>query len=161
MGCIGRCHNGCVLLSDAQKRVLEQATFYGIDGECLACPGISTSPPRSTTISNCECPVSPQGLFGPTVRGCNFHELRSLLRPSVISCQPHEFCPPSSSLPRSTLFTNCACPVSPSSPRSPGRPYRLFGPSMIRCNPHELRPILMTSRAAVPFSACAWQVGVL
>ena len=59
MGFTGRCHDGCVLVSDARKRVLEQAAFYGVDGECAACPGISTSPPRSTNISDCECPVSP------------------------------------------------------------------------------------------------------
>ena len=66
-------------------RVLEQAMFYGVDGECLACPGISTSRKNSITIANCSCPVSPSaparpyGSYGPIVIRCNYHELRPLL----------------------------------------------------------------------------------
>ena len=46
-------------------RVLEQAMFYGVDGECLACPGISTSRKSSITIANCSCPVSPSAPARP------------------------------------------------------------------------------------------------
>ena len=38
---------------------VEQENFYGVDGDCHACPGVSSSPPRSTTISDCSCPVQP------------------------------------------------------------------------------------------------------
>jgi len=37
--------------------VVEQASSYGVDGDCRACPGISSSLARSTTISDCSCPV--------------------------------------------------------------------------------------------------------
>ena len=39
--------------------VVEQEKFYGVNGDCRACPGISSSPARSTSISNCSCPVEP------------------------------------------------------------------------------------------------------
>jgi hypothetical protein len=38
--------------------VVEQENFYGIDGDCLACPGVSLSPKGTKKIEDCECPVS-------------------------------------------------------------------------------------------------------
>jgi len=37
--------------------VVEQENFYGVDVYCRACPGVLSSPPRSTTISDCSFPV--------------------------------------------------------------------------------------------------------
>ena len=38
-------------------RPLEQLGFYGVDGVCLTCPGVSVPALGSTTIANCSCPV--------------------------------------------------------------------------------------------------------
>ena len=40
--------------------VVEQENFYGVDGECLACPGVSVSRKGTKKIEGCECPVSPR-----------------------------------------------------------------------------------------------------
>ena len=70
--------------------VAEQENFYGVDGDCRACPGISSSPPRSTTISDCACPSKYYGVNGECL-----------------------VCPGVSVSPKGTKkFDDCECPVS-------------------------------------------------
>ena len=54
-----RAEAACASVLTPYFRPLAQAMTYGVDGNCLSCPGISLSKKRSTTISNCTCPVSP------------------------------------------------------------------------------------------------------
>ncbi|KAJ1467064.1 hypothetical protein T484DRAFT_1859885 [Baffinella frigidus] len=38
----------------------KSAMFYGVDGDCRACPGVSLSRKGTEKIEDCECPVSPR-----------------------------------------------------------------------------------------------------
>lgn len=113
--------------------VVEQAMFYGVDGDCRACPGVSLSRKGTEKIEDCECPVSPRLRALPhthtpvriicTQRDrVNFSRIAPPPKPSVVGCNSHELWPPSPLLPRSTTLSHCSCPVIPSSPCSPARP---------------------------------------
>ncbi|KAJ1469554.1 hypothetical protein T484DRAFT_1851321, partial [Baffinella frigidus] len=111
---LGRCAQTLTVHPFAQEK------FYGIDGTCFACPGVSFSLPKSTTISNCSCPTKTYGVDGEcaTCPGISRSKkgsktIAACLCPAMFYGVDGEClsCPGISlSKKRSTTLSNCTCP---------------------------------------------------
>lgn len=77
-------------------------TYYGSNVLCNTCPLRSTSPPGSTVISNCSCPV---GYYTALSAICSVCPVGSYcVESQQITCPSN-----STSLTGSTLLSNCTC----------------------------------------------------